>query len=582
MKNSKRKQAMSNQKKSAKKNARDTEKMPYVKDLKELLAATVAAWGDKPFYHYKENGEVKVLTRRQLSACVDELGTAFSTFGIMGNNIAVIGEANPYYMAGYFAAANGGGAAVPLDKELDDEAISGFASIAQVKAILYTPSFNKRMPALSELMPEVQYFIPISPVAEFMPNERFMSLESVREIGRAALAKGDRSFVDFKVDPEKMASLIFTSGTTGTSKGVMLSHKNLATSTNACIDVVRFDDSSTFVSVLPMNHSYEVTTEHLALNMLGASTYLNDSIKNALRNFQSFRPDSLILVPLFAETIHKRIWKEIRQKNIEKKVRFAMKLSGTLGKLGIDIRAKLFKDIHKALGGRVNNIICGGAALSPEITRDFNAWGIVVQEGYGITECSPLVAVNRYAKIKPGSVGPAVPGCEVKIDVSSGETTGEILVRGDNVMMGYYNNPEATAEVMTEDGWFRTGDLGYIDNEGYIFITGRKKNLIILSNGKNIFPEELEEHLSHEEIVCESVVIGRENLEGNIAITAVIYPNPELTEGLSAEEIEAKVKEAVQNTNKRLPTFKHIQSFEVRDTEFEKTTTKKIKRFLVK
>ncbi|MBQ9115734.1 MAG: AMP-binding protein [Clostridia bacterium] len=570
------------QKKLGKIKKRDTEKIPYVKDLKELLAATTAVWGDKPVYHYKENGEIKTLTRRQLSDCVDELGTAFSTFGIMGSNIAIIGEANPFYMAGYFAAANGGGAAVPLDKELDDEALSGFATIAEVKAIVYTPSFNKRMPALSELMPDVLYFIPINPDPEYMPNQRFISLESVRDIGRAALAKGDTSFKDHVVDPEKMASLIFTSGTTGTSKGVMLSHKNLAASANSCVDSVEFDDSSTFVSVLPMNHSYEVTTEHLALNMLGASTYLNDSIKNALRNFQNFRPNSLILVPLFAETIHKRIWKEIRQKNIEKKVRFAMKLGNTLGKLGIDIRAKLFKDIHKALGGRVTNIICGGAALSPEITRDFNAWGIKVQEGYGITECSPLVAVNRYGKIKPGSVGPAVPGCKVKIDASSGETTGEILVHGDNVMMGYYNNPEATAEVMTEDGWFRTGDLGYIDNEGFIFITGRKKNLIILSNGKNIFPEELEEHLSHEEIVCESVVIGRKNLEGNIAITAVIYPNPELTEGLSADEINEKVKEAVINTNKRLPTFKHIQNFEVRDTEFEKTTTKKIKRFLVK
>ncbi|MBR2461240.1 MAG: AMP-binding protein [Clostridia bacterium] len=568
--------------KTVKNKARNTEKIPYVRDLKELLVAVDTAWGDKPFYHYKENGEIKILTRHQLRVCVDELGTAFSTFGIMGSNIAVIGEANPFYMAGYFAAANGGGAAVPLDKELDDEALSGFATIAKVKAIVYTPSFNKRMPALSSLMSDVDYFIPISPDPQYMPNERFISLEEVRRIGREAMENGDNSFTDYKVDPEKMACLIFTSGTTGTSKGVMLSHKNLSTSANACIDVVHFDENSTFVSVLPMNHSYEVTTEHLALNMLGASTYLNDSIKNALRNFQSFKPNSLILVPLFAETIHKRIWKEIRQKKMEKKVRFAMKLSLALRKVGIDISAKLFKDIHKALGGNVTNIICGGAALSPEITRDFNAWGIVLQEGYGITECSPLVAVNRYGKVKPGSVGTAVPGCEVKIDAAENETTGEILVRGDNVMMGYYNNPEATAEVMTEDGWFRTGDLGYIDRDGFIFITGRKKNLIILSNGKNIFPEELEEHLSHEEVVCESVVVGRANADGNIAITAVIYPNPELTEGLTPEEIQEKVKEAVVNTNKRLPTFKHIQTFDVRDNEFEKTTTKKIKRFLVK
>ena len=570
------------QKKLGKKTPRDMTKTPYVKDLKELLLTAEASWGDKPFYHYKENGEVKTLSRIQLRESVDELGTAFSVWGIMGENVGVIGEQNPYYMTGYFAAANGGGSAVPLDKELDDDAICGFVAISEAKAIVYTPAFNKRMVALSERMSGIKYFIPITPDPECMPDERFISLEDAREVGKAALAKGERSFVDHVVDPEKMASLIFTSGTTGTSKGVMLSHKNITSSVNDCVDVVDFTADSTFVSVLPMNHSYEVTTEQLALCLLGGSTYLNDSIKNALRNFQAFKPTSLILVPLFAETIHKRIWNEIRKKGIEKKVRTGMKLSGALKKVGIDVRAKLFKDIHKALGGRVTNIICGGAALSPEITRDFMAWGIVMQEGYGITECSPLVAVNRYGKIKPGSVGPAVPGCQVKIDASSGETTGEIMVKGNNVMMGYYANPEATAEVLSEDGWFRTGDLGYIDNEGFIYITGRKKNLIILSNGKNIFPEELEEHLSHEEIVAESVVIGRTNLEGNIAITAVIYPNPDLTAGLTPEEINEKVKEAVMNTNKRLPTFKHIQNFEVRDTEFEKTTTKKIKRFLIK
>lgn len=570
------------QKKLGKLGKRDEAVLPYIKDLKELLLTAEAVWGDKPYYHYKENGEVKTFSRVQLRESVDELGTAFSVWGIMGQNVGVIGEQNPYYMTGYLAAANGGGSAVPLDKELDDDALCGFVDISEAKAIVYTPAFNKRMVALAERMTGIKYFIPITADPECMPDDRFISLDDAREIGRSAIAKGDRSFIDHKVDPERMASLIFTSGTTGTSKGVMLSHKNIAASVNDCVDVVEFTPESTFVSVLPMNHSYEVTTEQLALCLIGGSTYLNDSIKNALRNFQAFKPNSLILVPLFAETIHKRIWNEIRKKKIEKKVRFAMKASGALKKVGIDVRAKLFKDIHKALGGRVSNIICGGAALSPEITRDFLAWGIVVQEGYGITECSPLVAVNRYGKIKPGSVGPAVPGCQVRIDASGGETTGEILVKGNNVMMGYYNNPEATAEVMTEDGWFRTGDLGYIDNEGFIYITGRKKNLIILSNGKNIFPEELEEHLSHEEIVAESVVIGRTNLEGNIAITAVIYPDPELTAGLSSEEIYEKVKEAVMNTNKRLPTFKHIQNFDVRDTEFEKTTTKKIKRFLIK
>lgn len=550
--------------------------------LKDIVTYAESTWGDRTLYSYKDNGEVKSFTYKQLGACVNELGTALSKLGVMGKRIAVIGDANPYYMPAYFAAAVGGGVAVPLDKELDNEAICGFTGIAEAEAIFYTPSFNERMTELAKNMPTVRYFVPMKPDAAHMPDERFISIDDVLELGRTALADGDATFTSFTPSPEAMASLIFTSGTTGTSKGVMLSHKNLVTSMNACRAVVRFNENSRFVSVLPMNHSYEVTCEHLALITLGCSTYLNEAIKYALKNFKAVQPDSLILVPLFAETVHKQIWKEIRKKGIEKKVRFAMKLGNGLSKVGIDVKAKLFKDIRAALGGRINNIICGGAALSPEITRDFNAWGIVLQEGYGITECSPLVAVNPYSRVKAGSVGPAVPGCEVKIDAADGEENGEILVRGGNVMMGYYNAPDATAEVLTEDGWFRTGDLGHLDKEGFIYITGRKKNLIILSNGKNVFPEELEEHLSHESIVKESVVIGRKDSSGNVAITAVIYPDPELTEGKTPDEIREAVKEAVLNTNKRLPIFKHIQNFDIRETEFEKTTTKKIKRFLVK
>lgn len=560
----------------------DEDRCLSMSTLKDTVRFSAEKWNEHVLYSYKDAGEIKSMTYRRVSTCVDELGTAFSVLGIMGERIAVIGDASPYYMPAYFAAANGGGTAVPLDKELDDGAICGFATIANVKAIVYTASFNKRMPTIAQSLPQVRYFIPIKPDEGFVSDERFRSLETLLELGREALDKGNVTFTSFTPEPDSMASLIFTSGTTGTSKGVMLSHKNLITSMNACRAVVRFNKKSRFVSVLPMNHSYEVTCEHLALMTLGCSTYLNESVKYALRNFRTVRPNSLILVPLFAETIHKQIWKEIKKKGAEQKVRSAMALSEKLLKHGIDLRHLLFKSIRAALGGKINNIICGGAALSPEITRDFCAWGIIIQEGYGITECSPLVAVNPYSRVRPGSVGPAVPGCRVRIKAPDDKGDGEILVKGDNVMLGYYNAPDATAEVMTEDGWFRTGDLGHIDSDGFIYVTGRKKNLIILSNGKNVFPEELEEHLYHESIIKECVVIGREDDTGSIAITAVVYPDPELTEGMDAEAVYEKVKDAVTNTNKRLPIFKHIQNFEIRNTEFEKTTTQKIKRYLVK
>ena len=557
-------------------------KIGKVYDLKELVEQGARDFGDLPHYYYKENGTVVPYTRNQIRDAVNELGTAFATLGIMGENIAIIGDSHPYYMPTYYAAAIGGGAAVPLDKELDNAAIAGFANIAKVSAIVYTESFNKRMPEIAKLLETVKYFIPLSPDADFMPSENYIGVSDIFERGRKAIDEGNDTFLNHKPDREKMAALLFTSGTTGTSKGVMLSHKNLAAAANACIDAMAFRETDTFVSVLPMNHSYETTTEHLAMYLLGCSTYINDSIKNVIRNFNYFKPTTLLLVPLFVETMHKRIWKEIDKKGIRKKVEKAIKLSNALRKVGIDLRAKFFKDIKNAFGGNLRTIVCGGAPLSKKLIEDFDAFGIEILEGFGITECSPLVAVNRTGKRKFGSVGPAVLGCEVKIDKNEGDATGEILVKGDNVMMGYLNNPEATAEVFTDDGWFRTGDLGYMDKDGYVYITGRKKNLIILSNGKNIFPEEIEEHLSHNEIIAESVVIGRQNDLGEPVISAVIFPNYELCEGKTKEEIYDMVKAAVEATNKQLPTFKHIQNIELRETEFEKTTTRKIKRFLIK
>ena len=560
-------------------------KVPTISNLKELIEYNTKAYGDRTLYYYKKDGEVKEFTYNQLSAAIDQLGTAFHAMGIMGKNIAVIGEMHPYYMATYFAAANGGGAIVPLDKEIDSDAIAGFIGLSQAQALVYSESFNKHITEIAEKADGVKYFIPMHAAPDFTENDKFIKIETVLEKGRTLLEEGETAFTNYTPDNEKLAALLFTSGTTGTSKGVMLSHKNLATATNAsCDSMSHFTRDDRFVSVLPMNHSYEVTCGHLALSHLGCSTYINDSIKNALKSFNYFKPTALILVPLFVETMHKRIWKEIDKKGMRKKVNFAIKLSGALRRVGIDIRRKLFGEVLSALGGNLRTIVCGGAPLSKELVKDFDAFGIEILEGYGITECAPLLAVNRTGKVKPGSVGTPALGCQIKIDKAPEEETGEILAKGDNIMMGYLGNPVATAEAFTEDGWYKTGDIGYIDSDNYIYITGRKKNIIILSNGKNIFPEEIEEHLAHNDIIAESVVIGRKNETGDIVITAVIYPNYELEalQGKSDDEVLDMLKETVAETNKKLPTFKHIGSVELRKTEFEKTTTRKIKRFLVK
>lgn len=556
-------------------------KPSYVSNLKELVEVCASDYGDKPLYKYKENKEILSFSYNMLKQSVDKLGTAFCEMGLMGKNIAVIGEGSPYYMVAYYAAANGGGAAIPLDKELDAQTIADFAVIANAEAIVYTASFNKKIAKIAECATSVKYFIPISPSSDFNADEKFIPLSLLLEKGATALNNGNRAFIDFVPSPDSVAALIFTSGTTGTSKCVQLTQKNLASNANACVDGTHFCSDDTFVSVLPMNHSYEVTTEHLALARYGCTTYLNDSIRNALKSFTMFKPTSLLLVPLFVETIHKRIWLTIDKEGKRKKVEKAVKISNALRKIGIDMRRIFFKEILDALGGNIRMIICGGAPLSKQLIRDFDSFGITICEGYGITECSPLVAVNRYNKRRIGSVGTAVIGCEVKIDKKPEEETGEILVKGDNVMLGYLNNPTANAEVFTDDGWFKTGDIGYIEN-GYIFITGRKKNLILLSNGKNVFPEELEEHLSHNDIVGESVVLARKNDAGEQVITAIVYPNQELISNMTEDEVHDAVKAAIEATNKKLPLFKHIQAFDIRATEFEKTTTKKIKRYLIK
>ncbi len=560
------------------------DKPRFIANLKELVDFNAADYGDKTLYRYKSGAEIKEFSHNDVKNAVYGFGTELAQMGLLGKNIGVIGDAHPCYMSAYFAASIGGGCAIPLDKELDNKTIAEFIKIAEGVALCYTPSFNKKVKEIASLA-GIKYLFPFEPDESedctSDENVNIIPFKDAVQRGISAFENGNTAFSVKTPSGDDLAAIIFTSGTTGTSKGVMLSHKNLAAATNASIACTNFSPENKLVSVLPMNHSYEVTCGHLALSRCGCTTFLNDSIKNVLRNFQKEKPDALVLVPLFVETMHKRIWKEIEKKGLTKKVKAAMKLSGALQHIGIDLRRKFFAQILESLGGELRTIVCGGAPLSKTYVNDFKAFGIEINEGYGITECSPLLAVNRPGKAVPGSVGPAVTGVEIKIDKNAEETTGEILAKGDNVMLGYYKNPEATAEVFTDDGWFRTGDIGYVDKKGYIYITGRKKNVIILSNGKNIFPEELEEHLYHHSVIGECVVIGR-NTNGETVITAVIYPAPDFSEGKTKEEIAAAMTAAVTETNKSLPTFKHIQAHELRDTEFEKTTTKKIKRFLVK
>lgn len=565
-----------------------------IKSLRDLVETSAELYGDKILYIYKRGEARYSFSYNDYRRDLYRLGEGMSRIGLMGRTVAVIGESCPEYMTAYIAAVSGGGVIVPLDRDLGHAEIARFADLSGAEAVFYTEQFNDVLPSLAEQMPQVRYFIPIAPAegsdttdgsssagdAVILPYSELLAL------GDKAMEEGDRSFLDYDctADMSQMSALLFTSGTTGTSKGVMLSHANLVASVNAASRGTIFGPDNTFVDLLPMHHSYEITCGHLGAANLGGTVYINDSLKNTLRSITTFKPDSLIVVPLYVETMHKRIWAEIARKGMTRRVRALMKASSAMHRAGIDIRRKLFKQILDGLGGNLRYIICGGAPLSPELVRDFDAFGIEICEGYGITECSPLIAVNRHGKVRLRSVGQPVDNCEVRIADPSADGTGEIEARGRNVMLGYFGNEEATAEVFTEDGWFRTGDVGCMDADGYIYITGRKKNIIILSNGKNIFPEEIEEHLYTSPLIGECVVIGGKNSAGDTRITAVIYPSDEAVEleGKSEEEKLALIRDAVNTINRSLPVYKQVRDVELRSEEFEKTTTRKIKRFLVK
>ena len=563
-----------------------------IKDLRDMVQTSAAFFGDKDLYVYKEDKQEVHFSYNQLRDEVERFGTALNVLGIDEGRVAVIGETSAKVTVTYLGTVNAGGVIVPLDRELTEDQIPEFIERAECDMVVYSASFNGIITKMAAKMPHVKYYIPMKgedEVDHSLPSAPVvMQFDEVLKLGEQALNEHNNSYYLHKIDLDKMCAIIFTSGTTGTSKGVMLSMRNLVAAADASCKGVPYDSKTRLVSVLPQHHTYEMTCSHLAVINLGASEFINDSLKYTMRNFQNYKPTALVLVPLFVETVYEKIWDNIRKKGMEKKVRGLMKFSDTLLKMGIDLRGVFFKEIQAALGGEVKSMICGGAPISPQILKDFYSFGIVIFEGYGITECAPLVAVNPNGAARFGSAGKPVHDEKVRIDKDPAEDFGEIVVKGPNVMLGYYKDEAATKAAFTHDmknfdnnGWFRTGDIGYIDNDGYIFITGRKKNVIILSNGKNVFPEELEEHLSHDPRIAESVIIGREQ-NGETIITALVHPDYEKFEGKSDDEIAAEIKEAVNDVNRTLPSFKHMTAVEVMKDEFEKTTSKKIKRYLYK
>lgn len=563
---------------------RKTERLYTKLESINQLVSLIGTRGDRTVFRYFRDGMYCSLSYGEFYELIMNEAAGFETAGLAGKRIAVIGETSPEWVATYLAVIASGGVIVPMDKELDVTEIEKFLSWVDAEAIVYSAEFNEKFVDTIKKHKTIKKFITLDP--DDNSSRKILPFEKLIADGKKLREK--KGYSPAVRDPKGLAVMLFTSGTTGTSKCVMLCEKNVTSAINACCETVEFFPSDTIVSVLPLHHTYELACMLSAINYGFETIGINDSLKHLMRNFAEFKPTGLVLVPMVINAMYKKICSEVNKQGKGFQFKTAMVMSNGLRRVGIDVSRKLFKSVLAPFGGRLVKIISGGAPLDPEMVKNFAAFGIQICEGYGITECSPLVSVTPYYAPKLGSVGTTVPCCQTRIESrgknDKGFDEGEIQVLGDNVMMGYFDNKEENKKAFTADGWFRTGDIGYIDDEGYIYITGRIKSVIVLDNGKNVFPEEIEEYLAKIPEIAESVVVGRKSEEtGSVSLVAIVYPNAEAFTDLNDRQTVYKtIYKKISALNKKLPTFKVIRAIEIREQPFEKTTSKKIKRHLVK
>ena len=554
-------------------------------NIKQMLESSAELYGDGiAFYTKFEKGPYTTITYREVFTDVNGMGTALIAHGMKDKRIAVIGETTYMWSIGYLGTVCGTGIVVPLDKELPYNELKNLINEAECSAVIFD---KKREATFVKMMEEGETGLKllISQDRRESADGIISQWELIAE-GKKLIEQGDRSFLDAQIDSQEMSIIIFTSGTTGMAKGIMLSHRNIAADLMVSPTLVDFLPSDIFFSVLPIHHTFECTCNFIMPLYKGGAIAHCEGLKYIVKNIQEVHPTFLLAVPAIFEALHKAIWKGIRAKGKEKTVRKAMKICKAAKKVGIDLTNVFFKEIKQTLGGRMRMMICGGAAINPEILEDLQAFGIMALQGYGLSEAAPMGALNPENKPKSNSCGIAFPGFDAKIADPGADGVGEICLKGDNIMLGYYKNPEATAEVI-RDGWFYTGDLGYIDDEGYIVITGRKKNVIITKNGKNVFPEELEYQLSLFDEIAESMVFeGEAEGKDDTLIVAGIYPDWNMIKDILGDkadddkEVEKYLWTLVDKVNAENPGYKMIRKINLRHHEFEKNTSRKIRRFV--
>ena len=578
-------------------------KTKEVTNFKDMLYNSAETFKSRTAFKLKdENGKIVSITYEEFKNDVVYLGTDLIKRGFLNKRIAVIGK-NSYKWCVSYLAASIVGIVVPIDKELHSDDVINFMNVSETVCILGdSKNLSSVIDNIDKLNHKETVFISFDKIdisvfdnsekndsnifnrADIKISDNILYFDNIRIIGKDSYINGFHDFDNIKINPDELRILLFTSGTTGNAKGVCLSQRNICSNILSTYGIVKVKRSDLFFSVLPLHHTYECTLGFLLPIYSGASIAHCEGLRYIAKNMAEFHPSVILCVPLLLEKLHKNIVRNMN-KSLPEKYRKENQDENPFDNLPLIMKKNVKTKIKNTLGGRLRVFIVGAASANPAILSDFRKLKLNTLQGYGLTECSPLVAGNTDFFQKDDSAGLPIPNVEYKIDSPNSDGIGEIIVKGPNVMLGYYNNPEATAKAI-KDGWFHTGDLGKIDENGYLYITGRCKSVIVTKNGKNIYPEEVEYYLNDNPLISEALVQGiQDDDTDETYVKAQIYPNLEaISEYLKSsvptkQEIKKIISDVVSNVNSKLPNYKHIKGFIIRDKEFEKTTTQKVKRY---
>ncbi len=567
----------------------------YIETIKDFIVGSAYRCADEPAYMFKKKHDepFSVLTYAEFDRMRKALGTALCDMGLSGSKIAVFGDNSHLWALAYFTVVTGVGVIVPIDKNLPQDEIENLLERADVELLFTSMSVAKtahdiigksdRLKCAVILDEPDAYSNHRQDFETLMKDEKMLSLDSLIAYGEELIERGERGYIDAEIDQEDLSTILFTSGTTGLAKGVMLSHRNLAQNVFNMSKYVSIPEDGRVLSVLPMHHAYEMTCTVMTSFYQGRTVVICEGLKYIQKNFLEAKCAMMLGVPLVFENIYRKIWQKAKKSDSTEKLRRAIGISKRLNlKNNRAATRRLFRSVTDIFGDDLYLLISGGAAIDAAVIVEFEAMGLPIIQGYGMTECAPIIAVNQDRYSKAGAVGKPMPNTEVRVVDKDEYGIGEIICKGPSVMMGYYNDPENTAKAI-RDGWLYTGDFGFLDDDGFLYVTGRKKNVIVTKGGKNIFPEEVEYYLLLSEYVNEVLVYGkRDPIKDDLICTAIIYPDYAVLKEHRAttdKEIYKKLSAAIDAANEKMTPYKRIKRFEVREDEFIKTTTLKIKRF---